>query len=173
MMKKIAALLLALLLSISLIACGTSIPQNIPPSTDHTGTGDNIISLPNEDGSYNSKEDVALYLWVYGELPDNYITKKEARELGWDGGSLEPYAPGYCIGGDRFGNYEGLLPEVSGVSYTECDIDTLCSGEGRGAKRIVYSNDGYIYYTADHYKSFTEIWFTEGYELVEKPLKVK
>lgn len=170
MMKKITSLLLAVLLSIFLFACGTSIPQDAVPPTDNIGTN---ITLPNEDGAYSTKEDVALYLWVYGELPDNYITKKEARKLGWDGGPLEPYAPGYCIGGDRFGNYEGLLPEVSGVTYTECDIDTRFSGEGRGAKRIVYSNDGYIYYTADHYKSFTEIWFTESYELVEKPLKVK
>ena len=106
-----------------------------------------------EDGAYTSKEDVALYIHLYGRLPSNFITKKEARELGWPGGSLEPYAPGMCIGGDRFGNYEGLLPEEKGRSYTECDIDTL-GGSERGAKRIVFSNDGLIYYTDDHYASF-------------------
>ena len=172
-MKKILSLLLALLLSFSLLACSTGTPssgQDVPPSTDNFQK-DEDISLPNEDGSDSSKEDVALYLWIYGQLPENYMTKKEARELGWDGGPLEPYAPGYCIGGDRFGNFEGLLPEIDGVTYTECDIDTLCSGEGRGAKRIVFSNDGYIYYTDDHYESFTELWFTESYELIEQPLK--
>ena len=75
-------------------------------------------TLP-EDGEYSSKEDVALYIYLYGHLPDNYITTKEAEKLGWPGGSLEPYAPGKCIGGSRFGNYEGLLPEKEGRSYTE------------------------------------------------------
>lgn len=109
-------------------------------------------TLP-EDGSYTTKEDVALYLYLYGHLPDNFITKRQAQDLGWSGGSLEPYAPGMCIGGSRFGNYEGLLPEAEGRTYTECDIDTL-GAEKRGAKRIVFSNDGLIYYTGDHYESF-------------------
>ena len=106
-----------------------------------------------EDGSYTSKEDVALYIHLYGHLPDNFITKKEAQSLGWSGGSLEPYAPGKCIGGDYFGNYEGLLPEKKGRKYTECDIDTR-GAKSRGAKRIIFSNDGLIYYTDDHYESF-------------------
>jgi len=86
-------------------------------------------------------------------LPDNFFTKKEAEKLGWSGGGLQSYAPGKCIGGDRFGNYEGLLPKKSGRTYTECDIDTL-GRSSRGAKRIVFSNDGLIYYTDDHYESF-------------------
>ena len=106
-----------------------------------------------EDGSYTSKEDVALYIHLYGHLPPNFITKKEAEKLGWNGGSLEPFAPGMCIGGSHFGNYEGILPEKEGRSYTECDIDTL-GADKRGAKRIVFSNDGLIYYTEDHYNSF-------------------
>ncbi|MBQ3357120.1 MAG: ribonuclease [Oscillospiraceae bacterium] len=110
-----------------------------------------------ESGTYSSKEDVALYILTYGKLPQNFITKNEARALGWEGGSLEPYAPGKCIGGDRFGNYEGLLPEAEGRTYTECDIDTL-GASSRGAKRIVFSNDGLIYYTDDHYESFTLIY---------------
>lgn len=111
-----------------------------------------------EDGSYTTKEDVALYIHLYGHLPDNFITKKEAQELGWSSGSLEKYAPGKCIGGDRFGNYEGLLPK--GKKYTECDIDTL-GAKSRGAKRIVYSDDGCIYYTDDHYESFTLLYGEE------------
>jgi len=113
-----------------------------------------------EDGAYTSKEDVALYIHLYGRLPDNFMTKREAEELGWHGGSLEPYAPGMCIGGNRFGNYEGLLPEAPGRTYTECDIDTLGADE-RGAKRIVFSNDGLIYYTEDHYESFELLYGTE------------
>lgn len=110
-----------------------------------------------EDGSYTTKEDVALYIHTYGKLPNNFITKKEAEKLGWTGGSLESYAPGKCIGGDRFGNYEELLPTKSGRQYTECDIDTL-GKKSRGAKRIVFSNDGLIFYTDDHYESFTQLY---------------
>ena len=113
-----------------------------------------------EDGSYTSKEDVALYIHTYGHLPDNFITKNEARELGWSGGSLEPYAEGCCIGGDRFGNREGRLPDAAGRSYTECDIDTL-GAASRGAKRIVFSNDGLIYYTEDHYETFELLYGEE------------
>ena len=116
-----------------------------------------VAELIDPEGSYTTCEDVALYLETYGELPGNFITKKEARELGWEGGSLEPYAPGKCIGGDKFGNREGLLPKADGRTYRECDIDTL-GAESRGAKRIVYSNDGLIYYTEDHYESFTLLY---------------
>lgn len=113
-----------------------------------------------ENGSYTTREDVALYIHTYGHLPDNFITKKEAQALGWSGGSLEPYAPGMCIGGNRFGNYEGLLPEADNRSYTECDIDTL-GADSRGARRIVFSNDGLIYYTEDHYASFELLYGEE------------
>lgn len=106
-----------------------------------------------ESGSYTSKEDVSLYLYTYGRLPENFITKSEARALGWSGGGLDDYDYGTCIGGDRFGNNEGLLPEANGRTYYECDIETLHKDD-RGAKRIVFSNDGLIYYTEDHYNSF-------------------
>ena len=109
-----------------------------------------------EDGQYDSKNEVALYILLFGRLPSNYIKKKDAQALGWTGGSLEPYAPGCSIGGDRFGNYEGILPTKKGRYYYECDIDTR-GKSSRGKKRIVYSNDGLIYYTDDHYESFTLI----------------
>ncbi len=113
-----------------------------------------------EEGTYTSKDDVARYIYLYGHLPSNFITKKEAQALGWEGGSLEPYAPGKCIGGSHFGNYEGILPEKAGRSYTECDIDTL-GADKRGAKRIVFSNDGLIYYTENHYESFELLYGDE------------
>lgn len=119
-----------------------------------------ITEMLAEDGVYTSKEDVALYIHLYGKLPENFITKKEAKALGWEGGSLEPYAPGKSIGGDRFGNYEGILPEEDGVIYKECDIDTM-GADQRGAKRIVFSNEGAVYYTEDHYKSFELLYGEE------------
>ena len=120
------------------------------PAAEPTAEPEPLID---ENGQYDSKEDVALYIHLYGHLPSNYITKREAERLGWNGGSLEPYAPGCCIGGSHFGNYEGLLPEANGRSYTECDIGTI-GKRSRGAKRIVFSNDGLIFYTDDHYESF-------------------
>ncbi len=106
-----------------------------------------------EDGVYTQKDEVALYIHTYGHLPDNFITKKQAQALGWEGGKLEPYAPGKSIGGDYFGNYEGQLPKKKGRKYFECDIDTQ-GKKSRGAKRIVYSNDGLVYYSDDHYETF-------------------
>lgn len=137
-------------------------PEDALPTDDGNASEGNAEedALP-ENGSYTTKEDVALYIHTYSHLPDNFITKKEAQDLGWSGGSLEPYAPGMCIGGSRFGNYEGLLPEAKGRSWTECDIDTLGAGS-RGAKRIVFSNDGLIYYTDDHYESFELLYGKES-----------
>lgn len=114
-----------------------------------------------EDGSYTSKEEVAAYLHQYGKLPSNFITKKEAKKLGWvsNEGNLGEVAPGKSIGGDYFGNYEGQLPEKDGRDYYECDINT--DGSYRGTERIVFSDDGLIYYTADHYDSFELLYGDE------------
>lgn len=178
MKKRLAAWLLALVMVLSLAGCGEDtskvavFPSQDAQQQDTLPDDDSAVSnLPDdgddsgaeaidEDGSFTSKEEVALYIHTYGRLPGNFITKKEAQALGWPGGSLEPYAPGKCIGGSRFGNYEGLLPEKEGRTYTECDIDTL-GAESRGAKRIVFSNDGLIYYTGDHYESFELLYGEE------------
>ena len=206
LMRKWAALMLALLMTLSLTACGSvdeetvqlglevldavltemeeqkaeqeateedaaveevgedapeevpeELPAEIPAEPETYPPEEEPVTLA-EDGTYTTKDDVALYIYLYGGLPDNFITKKEARKLGWSKGSLEPYAPGMCIGGDYFGNYEGLLPEDR--EYTECDIDTL-GADSRGAKRIVFSDDGLIYYTGDHYKSFELLYGEE------------
>ena len=113
-----------------------------------------------EDGSYTTKEDLALYIHTYGHLPGNFVTKEEARAAGWEGGGLDEVLPGMCIGGDRFGNREGLLPEAEGRSWTECDVNTL-HAKSRGAERIVFSNDGLIYYTGNHYESFEPLYSGE------------
>ena len=114
-----------------------------------------------EDGEYSSKEEVAAYINEFGHLPSNYITKSEAQDLGWvsSKGNLWDVAPGKSIGGDKFGNYEGLLPKADGRKYYECDIDF--NGGTRNAKRIIYSNDGLIYYTEDHYESFELLYGDE------------
>lgn len=140
--------------------------QNLPdgnqaPSNDESEKvnpagekGDDGNQPVDEDGWYTSKEEVALYIHLYGELPDNYVTKREAEEAGWSGGNVERYTgEGTAIGGSAFGNREGLLPKERGRTYTECDIDTV-GKNSRGAKRIVFSNDGLVYYTDDHYESF-------------------
>lgn len=122
-------------------------------------------SLPKEpgpveiEGAYTSREEVAAYLHAYNRLPPNFIRKKEAQDLGWiaSEGNLWEIAPGKSIGGDSFGNREGLLPKKTGRQWYECDIDY--AGGRRGAQRLVYSSDGLIFYTEDHYKSFREIKF--------------
>ena len=146
--KKILALLLTLVLSLGMFtACAP---------TDSASSGDSQPAIA-EDGSYTSKDEVALYIHTYGHLPENYITKDEAYDLGWKSeGTLDEVAPGMSIGGDYYGNYEGVLPDEPGREYHECDIDY--ESGNRNGKRIVYSNGGNIYYTEDHYNSFEHLY---------------
>ena len=187
--RRLLALALAVVMLLGLSGCGEEIPnlteeifseagnteaaaaKALPdePETpevleDDPGTSDSAVT---EGVCYYDLEHVVLYLDQYGALPDNYITKEEARALGWEGGSVENYLDGAAIGGDRFGNREGLLPEATGRSYTECDIDT--NGQsGRGAKRLVFSNDGLYFYTEDHYETFSELAVTEAHTVAWK-----
>ncbi|MCR5399297.1 MAG: ribonuclease [Lachnospiraceae bacterium] len=174
MKKKISALLFTLLLSLQLTACSEKQPvydlaRDVNYPTETVNEADTYATEPqnatqkdgiSEDGVYDDADSVAEYIHIYGKLPSNYMTKKEAQKLGWEGGSLEEYATGMCIGGDYYGNYEGLLPDKKGRKYYECDIDTI-GKQKRGAKRIIYSDDGLIYYTDDHYASFTLLYGTE------------
>ena len=124
-----------------------------PEEIEYTdGSSDDI----DEYGTYSGAEDVAYYLHVYGHLPDNYITKSEAEDAGWVStkGNLWDVAYGSCIGGDRFGNREGLLPK--GEQYYECDVNY--SGGYRGEERLIFTEDGDVYYTCDHYKSFEKLY---------------
>lgn len=109
------------------------------------------------DQAYTDKDHVAAYIHIYRKLPPNYITKAEARSLGWkDKGTLDQVAPGKSIGGDRFSNYEKILLDAPGRSWKECDIDYVRGN--RNAKRICFSNDGLIYYTSSHYQDFEKIY---------------
>lgn len=132
-------------------------PENTPiPAEEPQQTGSVAYGQP-----YDTKDEVALYLSLYGELPPNYITKNDAKERGWvaSKGNLWKVTDHMSIGGDYFGNYEGLLPKKKGRKYYECDIGY--SGGTRNGQRIIYSNDGLIYYTGDHYKSFTKLYGEE------------
>lgn len=165
---RIGALLLSILFLIgafSLTACEETLADILDVAVDvleeksSSPTADTPSPI-DEDGQYTTKEDVALYLWTYHRLPSNFITKSQARKLGWNSGSVEKYLPGYAIGGDRFGNYEGRLPK--GKTYIECDIGTV-GKSSRGACRIVYATDfSVIYYTADHYESFEIVYGGES-----------
>lgn len=108
-----------------------------------------------KDEKYYSLEEVIIYLDKYETLPENFLTKSQAKALGWNGGSLEKYRAGAVIGGDNFGNREGVLPKDSGRKYYECDMNTL-GKSSRGACRLVYSSDWHYYYTEDHYETFYE-----------------
>ena len=186
--KKYISMLLLLIMTLSLCGCASTAGQvqeyiggieltqtpeesaTVTPETtenmpDVTSEAENpaqeeVLPEIEEDGWYYTAEDVGLYLLVYGRLPENFITKGEARELGWTGGTVENYMAGYAIGGDKFQNREGLLPKKEGRQYYECDIDTQGKGS-RGVKRIVFSNDGLVYYTTDHYESFTLLYGEE------------
>ena len=127
-------------------------------STQEYETAESREESVEENGNYTSKDDVALYIHTYKKLPVNYITKAQAQEMGWDPekGNLSDVLPGMSIGGSAFGNYEGNLPRASGRRYFECDIDY--DGGYRGPKRLIYSNDGLVFYTEDHYKTFEQLY---------------
>ncbi len=156
--RNMTALLLLLALLSALLSGCVSLPASPSPEPrEELVLLEDETAAPAEDGSYTTKEDVCAYLIAYGHLPPNFITKNEARAAGWQGGTLERYCPGKCIGGDRFGNREGLLPSAKGRTWTECDINTL-GAKSRGSERLVFSNDGLIYYTGDHYESFQQLY---------------
>ena len=135
----------------------TALPETEPESEPEATSAGAAIK---EDSWYYTRDEVALYIHTYGRLPDNFVSKKDAEKAGWSGGSVEKVLPGMAIGGSRFGNYEGKLPQADGRRWTECDINTQ-GKDSRGAERIVFSNDGLIYYTADHYESFTLLYGEE------------
>lgn len=133
-------------------------------TVSQTGPSEEELSVT-EDGEYTDKDHVALYIHEFGHLPSNFVTKNKAMDAGWDSraGNLNTVLPGKSIGGSRFGNYEGLLPEKNGRKYYECDIDFNPDGQTsepayRNEKRIIYSNDGLVFYTEDHYKTFEQLY---------------
>ena len=152
-MKRFLSLLLALALMLTLALGAAS--AEVLVDGDTAITEDLMVEY---DEYYDTPEEVALYLHAFCELPPNYITKSEARKLGWDSssGNLWDVAYGCSIGGDTFGNREGRLPEARGRDWYECDVNY--HGGYRGSERLLFSSDGLIYYTGDHYQTFDELY---------------
>ena len=172
-MKNKAFNLLALILTIIMVFAGcTSInydidSENNTPIEENTDDSDlnneeniqnQVETAIDEDGTYTDPYQVAEFIQTYNKLPPNFITKKAASELGWESekGNLWEVTDKMSIGGDKFGNREGLLPKKEDRIYYECDVNY--EGGYRGAERIVFSNDGLIFYTDDHYESFTQLY---------------
>lgn len=143
--------------SVEAVANEASQSSSELPASEESKQPSSDLSV-SEDGTYISKDEVALYIHTYGHLPDNFISKTKARNAGWDSneGNLDEVLPGMSIGGSEFKNYDGQLPDAAGRTWTECDINY--TGGYRGAERIVFSNDGLIYYTGDHYKTFEQLY---------------
>lgn len=167
-MRKIFAVLLCLVFALSvLVGCGSNKKErsgNAPfIETQVAGSAKQTTVTANsgkitiaKNGTYTDKEHVAKYIYEYKTLPSNYITKNQAKKLGWQTkGTLDKVAPGKSIGGDRYGDYENKLPKANGRKWTECDIDYVKGN--RNAKRIIFSSDGLIYYTNDHYQTFNRV----------------
>lgn len=156
---------LAVIIALAYIICvqprlSNRQPANAPPQQlqEVLQSAESANISVEEDGEYSDKDQVALYIHIYGKLPKNYITKNEAEREGWQSheGNLAVVLPGRSIGGDLFSNFEGSLPTKKGRIYTECDIDYKHGN--RNAKRIIFSSDGLIFYTDDHYKSFEQLY---------------
>lgn len=129
--------------------------DNLDEEDDHQDEDDHDEEEDNQkidiNGYFTSKDEVALYIYTYKKLPSNYMTKDELK-----GKSIKYYwteENKKSVGGDIFYNREGLLPKKEGRIYYECDINYR-GGTNRGRERIVFSNDGLIFYTNDHYESF-------------------
>ena len=167
--KKILTLFFVTAISISTVACSASgdvyesefddSPSNITEKNPSANAED-IYEAVQESGKYTTRDSVAAYLCKFNKLPSNYVGKNEGQQLyesktgkTFEKWNFNPWTTiNVMIGGDKFGNNEGLLPQGS---YHEADVDY--SAKNRGTKRLVYQSDCVIYYTADHYESFSKL----------------
>ncbi|OBR64170.1 hypothetical protein A7K91_11595 [Paenibacillus oryzae] len=151
-----------LVISVALAGCSDLLSPQASPSIDTSTADADLFSdefqtLEQAGNDLREFREVALFLMEHQRLPDHYLTKSEARKRGWiaQKGNLHDVAPGASIGGDVFQNREGRLPKAERRIWYEADIHY--DGGTRGADRILYSNDGLIYMTRDHYKTFTRV----------------
>lgn len=172
MLKRLLALALAMLLATAAFTAAATAEDwrsllrdafGLEDDADDSADAGESTQGDGQDGyvfdePITDPQQIVNYLSLYGELPDNFITKKEARSLGWDSSYnyVGDVAPGKSIGGDRFGNYEGLLPDKKGRTWYECDANYR--GKKRGADRVLFSSDGLYYFTNDHYSTFTQMF---------------
>ena len=159
-MRKMARIL-ALLLAAALVWTGLALGAGNQKTKVEDLNLPVTSPTPEPDGPIIDPRSIADYLFSHDmQLPENFITKKEARALGWDNSRnyVGDVAPGKSIGGDTFGNYEGRLPTGKGITYREADC--YYNGKKRNAYRVVYSSEGRVWYTEDHYNTFTELFPT-------------
>ena len=158
-MKKLFKFFIILLSFFTLVSCNNNQGNNNNQENNqnnnendgsYSDTFEGITYTVTEDGYYNSKYEVAIYIHFFEKLPSNYF-KKDKSQYVTDNWTEENK---YSIGGNRFNNREELLPLKN--TYTECDINS--TRFNRGAERIVFSNNFDVYYTADHYRSFKKIY---------------
>ena len=130
----------------------------------NNGEAHNVVNYMKLKEQYHVTElsnNVVESLVKTGGLPNNYITKSQAYSLGWtEGKALSNSAPGKAIGGDIFQNSNGILPSSQGRIWYEADIgmDYTMKRSKNPGYRILYSNDGLIYGTFDHYESVFKIY---------------
>jgi hypothetical protein len=152
--RALLTLLIAILVALAALPlAGCSSGASVSSSSDEVTT-----ASVSEDGTYTGKDEVALYIHTYGHLPSNFISKTKARAAGWvsSEGNLDEVCPGKSIGVSQYPNDDGSLPDADGRTWTECDIDY--TGGYRGGERIIFSNDGLVYYTGDHYQTFERLY---------------
>jgi len=160
--KYFLALSLSIFFSLS---CGEVEAQNLDASKSSSSivsssSIQNILEAIQESGKYTTKDSVAAYIYKFKKLPSNYVNKAAGQLMYEQQGntfSVWNFNPwlvlGVMIGGDSFYNNEGLLPSGD---YKECDVDYHASN--RGTKRLVYTNMGIVYYTANHYETFMLVY---------------
>ena len=160
-MRKRVAAITALLLAVLLLLTGCGQIQAVKEAAKATEAFAVNTAAPAAETAITDPQEIADYIFEHGELPENFITKQEAKDLGWDSSwnYVSDVAPGMSIGGDYFGNYEGKLPKIKGRKYYECDC--WYTGGKRSAYRIIYSTDGHVWYTEDHYNTFIELFPTK------------
>ena len=157
----LVALLMAAVLVLSSCAADAAVTGKKKKNTTPTPAVTAVPEATEEPGPIIEPQRIADYLFEHGELPENFITKKEAERLGWKTTYryVSDLGPGITIGGDYFGNYEQKLPAVKGRKYAEADC--YYQGGPRNEYRIIYSNDGHVWYTGDHYNTFIELYPTD------------
>ena len=157
-MKRILALFAVLMsLAVFFTGCSSQSASKKQVGAPQQASQTTSAVVVEENGTYTDKDHVALYIHKFGKLPKNYITKNDAKHLGWkEEGTLDKVAPGKSIGGDHFGNFEHQVPDKKGRHWKECDIDYVKGN--RGPKRIVFSDDGLVYYSGSHYRDFVKLY---------------
>ena len=151
--NKLIRLFVLLLAAIMLLsACGAS------ASTGKKEKNTATPEVTEESLAMEAAQELADYIDEHGELPENFIRKKEAEARGWKTTYryVGDIGDGTAIGGDYYGNYEERLPVVKGRKYYEADC--YYQGRQRNEYRLIYSTDGHYWFTGDHYNTFIELF---------------